>query len=145
MPGWALKLIKYFDNNQTTCAPDGYHHWNRLFVTEKTTKAIAMRQIPIFNTVQYHVRLMRAMGLDLFDDIVDHSYDEIEDPVERIQAIATEVERLYNRGHEYFKTIPNIQERLEHNVNCINRQRKIRLQDAEHKIREFLNHGHVTL
>jgi hypothetical protein len=145
MPGWAPALSSFFDANPTKPAPSGLHHWHRLFVTEKTIKAVAMRQIPIFNTVRYHVKLLRTMGLDLFDDVIDHSYDDIEDPMERIQAVAAQVEQLYNRGHEYFKTIPNIQERLEHNVNCINHQRKIRLQDAEHKIREFLNHGHVTL
>jgi hypothetical protein len=125
--------------------PVWWNQWDKLFVTEKTIKAIAMRQIPVFNTIQYHVRLMRAMGLDMFDDVVDHSYDEIEDPLERIQAVADQVEQLYKRGHDYFKSIPNIQERLEHNVNCIRHQHKIRLQDAGNKIRKFLNHGHVTL
>jgi len=125
--------------------PSWWQQWDRLFVTEKTTKAIAMRQIPIFNTVQNHVKLMRDLGLDVFDDIVDHSYDEMSDPLERIQAVATQVEQLYKRGHDYFKSIPNIQDRLERNVQQFNHQYNVRLQDAEHKIREFLNHGHVTL
>lgn len=145
---WAnqnTKLRIYRDANPNDRWPSGLHHWCRLFVTEKTIKAVAMRQIPIFNTVRYHVKLMRAMGLDMFDDIVDHSYDEIANPVQRIQAVADQVEKLYKRGPEYFRNIPNIQARLEHNVACIDHQYKIRLQDAEHKIREFLNHGHVTL
>ena len=144
-PGWAPALQKFFDDNPTKSAPSGVHHWERLFVTEKTIKAVAMRQIPIFNTVRYHVRLLRGMGLDMFDDIIDHSYDDIEDPTERVQAVANQVEQLYRRGHEYFRNLPGIRERLEHNVNCIKYQYETRLQDAEHKIREFLNHGHVTL
>jgi hypothetical protein len=145
VPNSTFNLDEHIAADPNNRTPDGLHHWTRVFVTEKTTKAVAMRQIPIFNTVQHHVRLMRAMGMDLFDDIIDHSYDEIEDPTERIQAVAAQVEQLYKRGHEYFRNILRIQERLEHNVACINHQYKIRLQDAEHKIREFLNHGHVTL
>lgn len=151
MPNKFEKMQKYFDDNPSIqqngkiCWPNGLHQWHRVFVTEKTIKAVAMRQIPIFNTVQHHVRLLRELGLDMFDDIVDHSYDEVEDPVLRIQAVAEQVEILYNRGHEYFKNIPHIQERMEHNVNCVQHQYQIRLQDAEHKIKEFLNHGHVTL
>jgi len=139
------RLQVYCDTSPGAVLPSGLHHWHRLFVTEKTIKAVAMRQIPIFNTVQYHVRLLRALGLDLFDDIIDHSYDEIADPVQRIQAVADQIEKLYKRGAKYFKNIPNIQARLEHNVNCIEHQYKFKLQEAEHKIREFLNHGHVTL
>lgn len=145
MPQCGFNLQKHLAASPNNRTPSGLHHWRRLFVTEKTIKAVAMRQIPIFNTVQHHVRLLRSMGLDLFDDIIDHSYDEIEDPTERVQAVATQVEQLYKRGHEYFRNIPNIKERLEHNVNCIKYQYETRLQDAEHNIREFLNHGHVTL
>ena len=145
MPNWAFNLQKHLDADPNNRTPSGLHHWARLFVTEKTIKAVAMRQIPIFNTVQHHVKLLRTMGLDLFDDIVDHSYDDIADPGLRVQAVADQIEQLYNRGVDYFKNIPNIKERLEHNVNCIKYQYETRLQDAEHNIREFLNHGHVTL
>ena len=145
MPNMSFNLRQHLDADPSNRTPDGIHHWNRLFVTEKTIKAVAMRQIPIFNTVRHHVHLLRAMGLDMFDDIVDHSYDDIEDPVERVQAVADQVQVLYRRGHEYFRHLPGIRERLEHNVNCIKYQYETRLQDAGHKIREFLNHGHVTL
>jgi hypothetical protein len=144
-PNKLFNLRSYIDANPGRKTPDGIHHWGRLFVTEKTIKAVAMRQIPIFNTVRHHVRLMRSMGLDMFDDIVDHSYDEIEDPIQRIQAVAEQIQLLYRRGHEYFRHLPNIQERLEHNVNCIKYQYNLRLHNAENKIREFLNHGHGTL
>jgi len=145
MPNMSFNLRQHLDADPNNRTPDGIHHWNRLFVTEKTIKAIAMRQIPVFNTVCHHVRLLRSQGLDMFDDIVDHSYDDIEDPYERVQAVATQIQRLYKHGHEYFRNLPNIKERLENNVRCIEHQYNTRLQDAEHKIREFLNHGHVTL
>jgi hypothetical protein len=125
--------------------PDGLHHWERLFVTEKTIKPFAMRQIPIFNTVKHHVKFLRTLGLDLFDDVIDQSYDNVDDPLQRVQAVAVQAEIAYKRGFEYFRNIPNIETRLEHNVECIRRQRKIKMQEAEQQLREFLNHGNVTI
>ena len=144
-PQAASLLQKLFDETNFRRAPDAMHHWERVFVTEKTIKSIAMRQIPIFNTVQHHVRHLRSIGLDLFDDIVDHSYDEIDDPMQRIQAVANQVEIAYNRGFEYYRSIPGIAERLEYNYQCISSYYDTALEISRTKIKEFLNHGHVTL
>ena len=62
-------------------------------VSEKTYKTILTCQIPIFLSTAYTVYHFRMLGFYVFDDIVDHSYDLIEDPVQRIQSVADEVER----------------------------------------------------
>lgn len=85
--------------------PNSSFHWTRLFVTEKTLKPYAMHQLPVFNTVKHHVRHLRSMGIDVFDDIVNHSYDELDDPILRIQAVGAEVERLCKLGISYFKSL----------------------------------------
>lgn len=52
------------------------HDEKQIFVTEKTYKAFAWHQIPIFNTVPGHVEYVRSLGFDTFDDILDgHKYD----------------------------------------------------------------------
>ncbi|CAB4241832.1 hypothetical protein UFOVP71_370 [uncultured Caudovirales phage] len=139
------ELQRFFNETNKSEIPDGLYHWQRVFVTEKTIKAIAMRQIPIFNTVKHHVRHLRSIGLDLFDDVIDHNYDNIDDPVQRIQAVATQVEIAYNRGFDYYKSIPRIEQRLEHNYQCIKSYYNNALNIAHNQIKEFLNHGHVTL
>ena len=125
--------------------PESHHHHTRVFITEKTVKAIAMRQLPIFNTVVGHVHFLRGIGLDMFDDIIDHSYDNEADPDKRIQMVANEVERLYHSGIKFLATIPNIKYRLERNFDCFKqfneRQRALAIQ----KIKDFLNHGHTTI
>ena len=63
-------------------------------ISEKTYKTILSCQIPIFLSTAYTVYHYRIMGYDVFDDIVDHSYDLIQDPQRRIIAVADEVERL---------------------------------------------------
>ena len=108
--------IKLAASNPGLPMPDGVHNWHNLFVTEKTIKPFIMHQLPVFNTVQYHVKALRSIGIDVFDDIINHSYDEISDPVERINAVADEVERLCNLGVDYFKGL-NLTDRFEHSTN----------------------------
>ena len=48
---------------------------NTIQLSEKTFKHFAWHQIPIFNASRGHVEAVRSLGFDLFDDIIDHSYD----------------------------------------------------------------------
>lgn len=144
-PQLALLLHRHLIETNFQQVPDAMHHWERVFVTEKTIKAVAMRQIPIFNAVKHHVRHLRSIGLDLFDDIIDHSYDEIEDPMKRIQAVATQVEIAYKRGFDYFKSIPQIEKRLENNYQCVKLYYDAALQLSHNRIKEFLYHGNDAI
>lgn len=53
-------------------------------LTEKTLNSIYGCNFPIWISSEGIVNFLRSMGLDVFDDIVDHSYDSIENPGERI-------------------------------------------------------------
>ena len=68
--------------------------WRTKFITEKTYKAFYMRQIPIWFAVPGLVEQVRQLGFDMFDDVIDHSYDGIEDEHFRIKTIVSQVERL---------------------------------------------------
>lgn len=43
-----------------------------IFVTEKTFKSFAWHQLPIFYANKKHIEVIRSLGFDLFDDILDH-------------------------------------------------------------------------
>ena len=83
-------------------------------MTEKTTKAFGSYQIPVFVASKGYVAEIRKLGFDVFDDIVDHSYDSINDPQQRMIFIANEVERLVN-----IKLPDNIKNRLINNYSLI--------------------------
>lgn len=68
--------------------------WRSKFITEKTFKAFYMRQIPIWFAVPGLVEQVKQLGFDIFDDIVDHSYDEIQEEHDRIQFLVTQVMQL---------------------------------------------------
>jgi hypothetical protein len=44
-------------------------------LSEKSFKVFAWHQIPIFSSSPKHVETVRGIGFDMFDDIIDHSYD----------------------------------------------------------------------
>lgn len=104
---------EYFDTDIR-----GFKHdwgWNRPVLTEKTTKAINGHQIPLWLTTKGFVGRMRDYGLDVFDDIVDHSYDLEDNPYIRIKKLTDEIERLCNLN------LPNnkINERLSRNIDTL--------------------------
>lgn len=63
-------------------------------LTEKTYKCFVMGQIPLWLSAMNTVKWARELGFDVFDDIVDHSYDQEPDPAARIPLVAAELSRL---------------------------------------------------
>jgi hypothetical protein len=62
--------------------------WRSHFITEKTFKALAWHQFPIWYAVPGFVSQVRDMGFDVFDDVLDnHFYDLIEDPWARMTQV----------------------------------------------------------
>lgn len=53
------------------------------FITEKSWKALANCHLPIWISQKGTVSAFKSMGYDVFDDIIDQSYDVISDPATR--------------------------------------------------------------
>ena len=59
-------------------------------LTEKTLNSIYGCCFPILLCSKGSVAFLRSMGLDMFDDIIDHGYDMIDDPAERLEYAITQ-------------------------------------------------------
>ena len=63
-------------------------------LTEKIFKPIIIG-VPFLVLGPYKIlNYLRSKGFDLLDDIFNHSYDEIKNPFQRINAIILEMERI---------------------------------------------------
>lgn len=62
--------------------------------TEKAWAPFKLHQIPIYSSVPGYVSTLRNMGFDLFDDIVDHSYDSELDNLKRLQLAVDQLEKV---------------------------------------------------
>lgn len=68
-------------------------HHHRPGMTEKSYKCFALHQIPIWLAPYRAVECYRQLGFDVFDDLVDHSYDQEPDPEKRIELVANQIEK----------------------------------------------------
>jgi len=67
---------------------------DKIFLTEKTWQTIAAGQLFVIWGNSGIVAHLRDLGVDVFDDIIDHAYDEITDHRSRLEYIHRELDRL---------------------------------------------------
>ena len=78
------KLIPYYSKTFVELVNETSYTESAFNLTEKTLNSIYGCNFPIIVSSPGSVAFLRNMGLDMFDDIIDHSYDSIQDPVERL-------------------------------------------------------------
>jgi hypothetical protein len=95
-PAIAGALINVITESAYEIEPDiSKLEWHHLpGMTEKSFKCFVMHQIPVWLAPYLSVDCYRELGFDVFDDLVDHSYDLEPDPVQRIKLVADQVEIL---------------------------------------------------
>lgn len=76
---------------------------DNIHLTEKSFKFFAWHQIPVFNASRNHVEEIRKLGFDLFDDIIDHSYDSV--VVEHVHDL-----KILGVVNRFLKTYPTSQD-----------------------------------
>lgn len=85
-------------------------------ITEKEVQSVFGKNFPIYINGVGMVREMKKLfDLDLFDDILDNSYDEIEDHFERIAAAIDRNEHLLNGSTNIHELWHDNQKRFEDN------------------------------
>jgi hypothetical protein len=88
-------------------------------ITEKSFRPFYYYQLPIFVASHHHIKHLKEIyGFDMFEDIIDHSYDNIVDQRDRLFKIVKEVKRL-NENKEIIK------EFYKNNYNRFEKNKKI--------------------
>jgi hypothetical protein len=67
---------------------------DKIFLTEKTWQTIAAGQLFVIWGNSGIVAHLRDLGVDMFDDIIDHGYDAVADHRNRLEYIHRELDRL---------------------------------------------------
>ena len=92
-------------------------HYLANTLTEKTYKPILAGQLFLIVGAVGSIQHLRDIGIDTFDDIIDHSYDQVEDLRERIELIIKQITYLNNLNLE--KIYQLIKPRLIQNSNFL--------------------------
>ena len=90
-----------------------------IMITEKTIMAIYAGTLPIWAGGWRLPDAMRDLGFDVFDDIVDHSYSTLADPVARLDQALIKNQRLLTDFDLVRDFIAANQSRLQHNVDLV--------------------------
>jgi hypothetical protein len=94
--------------------------WHSQFITEKTFKAFALRQVPIWFATPGLVKEIRNLGFDMFDDIVDHSYDDLYDQTQRYDHNFAMIKSFDQKPLEYYQQLRlDLSDRLEKNAKLV--------------------------
>lgn len=89
-----------------------------VFFTEKTYRCLLYGHPFVIFGKQNSIRELRKKGYRTYDRIINHDYDDIDSPIERLQELIAEIKRLINvdwsKHHKY------IVEVQEHNKKLVN-------------------------
>jgi hypothetical protein len=90
-----------------------------IMITEKTVMAMYAGTLPIWVGGWRLPDAMRDLGFDVFDDIVDHSYSTLADPMARLDQALIKNQRLLTDFDLVRDFIAANQSRLQHNVDLV--------------------------
>jgi len=90
-------LINYYQQVFVEIITETSYTEQAFNLTEKTLHSIYGKCFPILISSAGTVKFLREMGMDMFDDIIDHSYDSIHNPIDRMyRAITDNIDLLVN-------------------------------------------------
>lgn len=95
-----------------------YLNENVVVICEKTYTPLYFCQIPIFLASPGHVKKIKELyGFDLFDDLINHDYDNEPDHGKRMLMVLDEVKKLHSNKEQVIEFYKNNKERLLSNKN----------------------------
>lgn len=84
-----------------------------IHISEKSFKPFVAFQFPLILASPHHIReIKKYYSFDFFDDVIDHSYDSIEDHKERLLAFVSEIKRIYDNKDFFIEFYKNNKDRF---------------------------------
>ena len=109
---------------------------NKSFVTEKTAKPLLSKRLFVVFSGPNHLRGLKNLGFKTFDNVIDESYDNIDDRTQRLQAAWKTVE--YLSTVDPVKLYQEVWPIIEHNHNLI-KNFQLRHADVQQFVAKFLD------
>jgi len=78
------RLRSRYENSFIEIVSETSSEYQSFLLTEKYLNSVYACNFPIFNGSPGMVKFIREFGFDVFDDIIDHSYDSIINPIDRV-------------------------------------------------------------
>ena len=109
-------------------------------ITEKFLNSVYGCNFPILICSKGAVNLLRQVGFDMFDDIVDHSYDQLSNPIDRLYCAIYNNKDLLTDSEKTKELWKSNKHRFEANVDIAkNRMYEFYTHRAEKQFEKSLN------
>ena len=127
--------IKQYEKTYFNIITESHYEETDIHITEKTFKPFYLYQYPIFVASYNHIKtLKKYYDFHLFDDLIDHSYDNEIDSSKRLYKIVEEIKRLSKLKNEIELHYKSNIEKFVHNNNLIKQ-----IANEERTVQFFLN------
>lgn len=113
-----ILLKPKFENTCISIITEPCFYEREAMITEKTFMAIISGTIPIWFGGWKNAKSFAKLGFDVFEDVVDHSYETLEDPYERCTQSLERNLHLFDLD-KITKIIADNQHRLQHNADLL--------------------------
>jgi hypothetical protein len=121
LDGGGISLVlteECFTNSYINIITETYFESPEVHITEKSFRSFYYMQLPIFVATYEHLAYLRKQfGFDMFDDLIDHSYDLEKDHLKRMKMVLEEIKRLNDNKDLVIDFYKNNKDRFEKNLN----------------------------
>jgi hypothetical protein len=118
--------LRSFHESYVNVVTESNFFSDSVHITEKSIKPFYFYQLPIFLSGVDHVKFLKnKYDFDFFDEIIDHSYDNIKDNKKRLFAVFSEIKRLFSNKEEIINFYINNKDRFEENKNKVIKIKKV--------------------
>jgi hypothetical protein len=109
-----------FTNCYINIITETFFNSPEIHATEKSFRAFYFMQLPIFVATYGHVQYLRKrFGFDMFDDLIDHSYDLEKNSQKRLKMVFEEIKRLNNNKKTVISFYKKNKDRFEKNLDLL--------------------------
>jgi len=110
-------LVPLYQNSFVEFVTESVYDYDLAWVSEKLINNQLGSNFPIWISGKGTVAWLREHGFDVFDDVVDHSYDSVQDPVVRMQMCIDSNLNLFKDAKRTKKLWQMHQYRFQQNVH----------------------------
>lgn len=108
--------VNTFENSYVNIITETDFEQDVLHITEKSLKPFYYFQYPIFLAPPNHIKKLKELyNFDLFDDIINHSYDNEINNTKRLFMVLEEIKNIKNNKDFFIQNYKKFEERFKNN------------------------------
>lgn len=121
------RILRYYNQTDISVITETHFFLNGikkhdLMFTEKVFRPILLGHPFIVLSVPGYLEGLKQLGYRTFGNVFDESYDSIKDDIERMEAVATELERLNSLSNKAFaKLVRKTKNAVDHNRDILSK------------------------